>query len=208
MSNWTAPSIWLVVSCLLLAGGCDQVQHSLPHVCFLDHSVYFESYLPTLIFGFSRSSGSERNSTLKLEAQPFFQACKCVYVRLQNYHQGEKIIRPDGITLIETARRHMLENRFQSKCTGSILFSKAVELLFEPFILLNSTFTGIFEIIALPKKSPLECCVCEPWCVFVLCVHHCVFWHGQSQQEGSGAGAAFILCSTLTTFLLYDNSET
>lgn len=58
-----------------------------------------------------------------------------------------------------------------------------------------------------PRYS-FEYCVCAPLCVFVLYVNHCVFWHGPSQQEGSGAEAAFILCYTLTTFLFYDNSET
>lgn len=132
-------------------------------------------------------------------------AFRCMYVCLQNY-QGE-IILPDGITLLETTNMHILANHLYSKCSGSILFSEVVVLTLWTFyylLLLNWT---LWKIIV-PPNTPFEYCVCAPLYVFVLYVNHCVFWHGPSQQEGSRAEAAFILCYTLTTFLFYDNSET
>lgn len=153
----------------------------MPHVYFLDHKVYFEPYLPTLILSsfsevWSQSNCSERNSTLKLEAQPFFQACKCVCLCLQNYHPGEREDHsPRWHYLNRNCSAAQAWKPFRVQMYWQHILFKSLNSSLNLLVYYLPILTGIFEIVATPEKSALAWCVCAP-CACLCCVRAGVYF--------------------------------
>lgn len=135
----------------------------------------------------SQSHCSERNSTLKREVQPFFQACKCERLCLRNYHQGEgEDHSPRWHYLHRDCSAAQAWKPFRAQMPWQHILFKSLDSSLNLLVYDLAVVTGIFETVASPTKSPSAHGVCAPW-EGLCCVCTCVcFGLARVSREAAG----------------------